>query len=309
MTSTDKYDDEILSYLARYPIDAADALAIQHAGKHRRLSFWMSGRRFTLTLPRSPTDRKAAVLKIGDIRKLLGPPPDDGGKPTKHRELADLTADVEARAAKNGHLEPLKPMSSTFDHASGWPCRVALRESNRCVIFDLPADVARQLRDDKLLAEFVPPLSWRIEEIKEPKGRFTGAKMRGQELAAGGLATMTVLGAFSFTAAECHWNPDGSLLVTLTEPPRRTSAKAPTKEVAEPKELVAEETKAPEAAQAAAPIAAEVATSTPFASDRARLRAVLVEVARLEAETPYRLRRVRDTGRHVWRAEDVTEEG
>jgi hypothetical protein len=71
----------------------ATAIDVRPGGKHQSCEFYLADKRFKITLPVSPSDHHWIDIKKGDIRRLLGPPPEPNGKP-EPRTLESMTADL-----------------------------------------------------------------------------------------------------------------------------------------------------------------------------------------------------------------------
>lgn len=83
-----EYDRRVLDHLALYP-EAKNASVVT-AGKHRKLRFNYRDKPITMTLAISPSDPDAAIIKIGDINRLLGHPPSYIEKKRIPRRLEDM---------------------------------------------------------------------------------------------------------------------------------------------------------------------------------------------------------------------------
>ena len=271
-----EYDRAVRAYLARYPIDDLNIIS---AGKHRKAAFTYNGKRCTVTLATSPSDIAAVQVKLGDIRRLLGPPPDDEPSPREPRTLAAMTAGL--KPLGNGHAtsSPLPTVVAATEPRT-WPCTVSLRDANKCLEFKLALPAADAFgRDAGCRVDFTAPDLFTVRHTDE-RSRFGRAeppriKPDGR-LALGATAIMKRIGGpFASTPATATL-VGGALQVRLMEAPRarqRLDRETPTD--------------LPDIEPLARPFPAQPTTCIPTVTEDAR--AALRLIARVERDSDYRL--------------------
>lgn len=159
-----EYDRAVEAYLRRYPID--NLLIDKGSGGHKKCTFVYNGKKVTLTLANSPSDNNAVVIKIGDIRRALGPPPDELEAPRERRTLETMTAELkvgvpdttnqiqaneDATDATDATVE-LKPVVSY-----PYLCTVALRPVNKCLEITVPSGLCAAFGRGGCTVGFISP--------------------------------------------------------------------------------------------------------------------------------------------------------
>ena len=78
-----EYDRAVKKFLNLYGLKNTDVSIDSGSGGHRKCTFTYGGRQHTITLANSPRDQSAVHIKLGDIRRELGPPPGTAGRGEK----------------------------------------------------------------------------------------------------------------------------------------------------------------------------------------------------------------------------------
>lgn len=305
------YQREIADYL-RDEYGATD-VHLQGGGKHPRLCFRYLGAEQHVTIAQTPSDANAAVVKKGDVRRLLGSPPERPEKP--RRKLEDMMPEpLSMRPALT--VEPLNPAVRP-EHVSHLAAVGVGPEPQT-----YPGTLARY-RD-----------RWRLSVPTEVWRRFRSQPMSLQILKAGGgwllrptthgrapkisdsrkanstiehmidFATPRVNeGTYAATPAEFTVRGDDVYirLIEAVRPLLRTAPTGPRK-----KRVSDVKVDAPPSA-IEFPEPTRIGTqATGQVHDTATLRSLLEQVRAVEAATPYRLTRLRDnkdgTERLAWSA-------
>jgi hypothetical protein len=278
-----EYDREIAAYLKQYQIE--DLSIDKGRGGHRKCTFVYRGKRCTVTLASSPSDSDAVHIKLGDIRRLLGPPPDsDEEKEKPRRTLAAMTAELKP---SNGHVSETTEttVSPSAKSPGWWSCTVALRGANKCLEFRFPPAAADAFgRDLGCSVAFTAPDLFTVRHSEEPSkfGRKSTPRINDRgRLMFGGTDILKRIGQFGSTQARCQL-VGGVLQVKLTRPPSEPAAAKPTVVRRAPVPKSAPEPEEPTTKIKGVPSIADAGMEA------------LRLIARVERESPYRL--VKTTG-------------
>lgn len=134
-----EYDRAVEAYLRRYPI--SDLLIDKGSGGHKKCTFVYSGKKVTLTLANSPSDNDAVVIKLADIRRVLGAPPDELEAPRERRTLEAMTAELKVGVPDTTNQTDATDATIELKPAVSYPylCTVALRPTNKCLEITVPS--------------------------------------------------------------------------------------------------------------------------------------------------------------------------
>jgi hypothetical protein len=260
---------------------------LHRGGKHYKCTFTYNGKRVQITLPLSPSDNNWVNIKKGDIRRTLGPPSAPTGNGHVPRTLEAMTAALPAAVEVPTSTEapppdaPLYAVGGLAHYANG-------------LKFIVPETFARHLGLGSGLTvkqvgahvwRLTPRLpAWRVAQVRhDPRSNQYYAQSsapKGLELFGVSPADYCAVG----TAVEVTLRPDE--LVPVSTRAKQRSKTTPVLEQS----------------QNAPQVTPEVADTGSRSIPAPDPKSVLAAIARIEAETPYRLARTKDTGVWVWAA-------
>lgn len=259
----------------------ATEIRLQHGGKHKKLQFMWQDRRYTATLPSSPSDTNWLAVKLRDLRHLLGRPDAIATDATPKRSLQDMTNELQALAPSASAVVGASISIPTEQQISQTVQVAYYKNGDFRVAIPRDSALHREVEGKYYQLEWLTGLRYKIKPASEGGARVydSGSK--------------TVYFAFRPRHGSAHISPfasidtlfrlhDGCLLFEL--PAERSAPRvAPT---------TAAKTKA------AAPVATspidipETARWVPWTPNM--IRQVLQQVRAIEAATAYRLQRGTD---------------
>lgn len=302
-----EYDRAVEAYLRRYPID--NILIDKGSGGHKKCTFVYNGKKVTLTLANSPKDNNAVAIKLADIRRALGPPPDELEAPRERRTLEAMTAElkvgvpdttneIQANGDATGATVELKP-------AVSYPCTVALRPVNKCLEITVPSGLCAAFGRGGCTVGFTSPDLLTIRHSTtphkhHPTGKLPEFNAHGR-VSFGATEILRRIG-FGFGASEHRaslGNGTIQIKLDLSSVERKSLVSLVQTHKQKPEVLPAQQH---EAATTADPTRAERApTETEYL-------AALTIVRDLETRGAYRLTRLRNADgseRLTWRAPEI----
>jgi hypothetical protein len=274
---------------------------LSRRGKHCKCAFTYNGKRVTVTLPLSPSDANWVAIKKGDIRRALGPPPPpaNGHAP---RKLEAMTQTLVASA-----MAPIREEVTPLD--APIPALGCLAHYATGLRFIVPEAFARHLGLGSGLTikqvgahvwRLTPRLpAWRVAQVRHDarSGQHYAQSPapRGMELFGVSPADYRAVG----TAVEVTLRPDE--LVPVSRRAKQRSKATPVVDQSQNASLNAASRATPAAIEAD-DAGGRTVGSLPATGAIPDPKSVLAAIARIEAETPYRLARTKDTGAWVWAA-------
>jgi hypothetical protein len=268
---------QVMDYLVDEYAVERKSMDLSRGGKHAKLKFPWEGKVVSLTLPMSPSDTNWFVVKCGDVRRLLGPPPPKNANGRLKRTLDDLTRDVcsvVVSAPLPDTATSEEPLALKLREAL--PTSLALYGSNKQLQVNVPADLADEFYSSRgprgCVVDFTAPDLFTVRHTQGDKPAIVPSGELFHRLQVGASDIWNRIGAFNATKAEA-WLEGGRIRVRLTEPFQKPGRKQ------------------------AQPL---VEAERPVKLDDSLLKSLLASIAEVESTTPYRLER--DEAGFFWRA-------
>jgi len=313
------YTRQVLTYLQNEYELKIGTEAIRHGSNHRYLAFDYAGRRHRITLQKDAVSGASSVeMKLRDIRRELGEPPKS--PPKQKRRLEDMVPKITQTVANSTFADAVALTGTATAATKGV---ISNHESNKCIYFYLPKEIADCLDVDiKYKVTRVDTDSWEIGPGGNSRLRPSGQRyVIAASSWASGLAGD--LGYFNDYPVE-YVAVDGHLLVSIIEKkPLRSPIKRNRRRKAKIEEqlnmvIASEVTYIKEQDQSDIVVVEpeyrtedaihKVLTTTKPdlcpTSQTYRMKSLLSELKKLEAEGPYRLIKIKGGKWKFW-AESV----
>lgn len=272
---------EVLRYL-REDYGVADA-ALANGTNHPRIEFTYAGERRTLTV-HGPGDNHRSLggnnlihMKKQDIRRLLGPPPERATVDNK-RKLEDMMPPFNAPriVSSTGPVEPAQDIY--HGHAAVY--------TNGPMRFFVPTALAETFFDVGMRAAPFGDCTWKISRDPLSKNHVSRRLCRaGEHELNAPVSTET----FGISPVEYYRNGDDDILAYVP-----LATRMPLKKVKlHARGAVEAPTAAPQSASAPVPAMQQLGSETDH------MRECLAIIRRVEADTPFRLVRGKESG--IWR--------
>jgi len=306
------YTRQVLTYLQNEYELKIGTEDIQHGSNHRYLEFDYAGRRHRITLQKDAVSGASSVeMKLRDIRRELGEPPKS--PPKQKRRLEDMVPKMTQTVANSPFADAVPLTGNATAVAKG---AISNYESNKCICFYLPKEIVDYLDTDiKYKVTRVDTDSWEIGPGGNSRLRPSGQRyVIAASSWASGLAGD--LGYFNDYPVE-YVAVDGHLLVSIIE---RKSLRSPIKRNLRRKAKIEEQLNTVIAPKVKESDISDIVVVEPEyrtedaihkvltttkpdlcpTSQTYRMKSLLSELKKLEAEGPYRLIKIKGGKWKFW---------
>lgn len=267
---------------------ATDISVDQNGGKHPRLVFEFHGKRVSHPVSSSPSDMNAARVLIRSLKRRLGDPDASVESKTK-KALNDMTPSVPTPPVPPAVNSPAAGMRINTDGI--YPAKRSVgrvAKYSRRLRFIVPYDICGMFVHMGGCSLLTGSSAW---TICPNDARSTPALRTDKSTKIGKIIDFKVKDKetkFGATRAE-FWVAQGVIHVECVEPLKQIDEAG--------RKGLGISRKHPSIVSAAiTPPAPEPIAARPLTVPAERMRAVLAEIRKIEAETPYRLVKGKDTG-------------